>query len=146
MGENKKIISTSGLDDPFGVKTGTNEFNDNDFDIDQQILKSKVQVKSTKDKRKSVRVPIELYNKVFSKLPHGKSYSLMTEILTLFFKEFKKQGPAIIGDFKNLDARPIKISEEAFKILKFFKFETDLSNLNIIASALSWYLENEKNS
>lgn len=146
MGKTKKIISTSGSSNPFGIKTGANGFNNNGFNIGQQMLKGKVQVKSTKDKRKSVRVPIKLYDMVFSKLSHGKSYPLMTEILTLFSKEFEKKGTAIIGDFENLETRPIKISEEAFKILKVFKFETDESNLNIIASALAWYLENEKNA
>lgn len=50
------------------------------------MLKGKAGIKSTGDKRKSVRVPVELYDEVVKDLSYGAKYSLMTEILALFLK------------------------------------------------------------
>ncbi|EOF89082.1 TPA: hypothetical protein ACHA1K_001633 [Enterococcus faecium] len=141
MGKTKKVTSAGGNNsgNPFGIKSGSGGFN-----IGQQMLKGKAGVKSAGDKRKSVRVPIQLYNEVVARLSHGEKYPLMTEILTSFLKEFEQKGDSIIQNFNDLETRPIKISEEAFRILKVFKFETDQSNTDIIASALTWYKEKNK--
>ena len=141
MGKTKKITNVNGnkTGNPFGIKTNSSGFN-----IGQQMLKGKAGVRSTADKRKSVRVPVELYASAVDDLSHGERFSLMTEILTEFFKKFEKEGEKIILEFNDLETRPIKISEEAFRILKVFKFETDQSNTNIIASALTWYLKKNK--
>ena len=141
MSKTKKVTSagSNGSGNPFGIKSGSGGFN-----IGQQMLKGKAGIKSTGDKRKSVRVPVELYDEVVKDLSYGAKYSLMTEILALFLKEFETHGNSIVTDFGKLKTRPVKISEEAFKVLKVIKFETDQSNTNIIASALIWYLDKRK--
>lgn len=141
MGKTKKVTSAgvNNSGNPFGIKSGSGGFN-----IGQQMLKGKAGVKSAGDKRKSVRVPTQLYDEVVAQLHHGEKYPLMTEILSAFLKEFEQKGDSIIRNFEDLETRPIKISEEAFRILKVFKFETDQSNRDIIASALTWYKEKNK--
>lgn len=141
MGKTKKVTSAGGNNsgNPFGIKSGSGGYN-----IGQQMLKGKAGIRSASDKRKSVRVPTELYDEVVAKLSHGEKYPLMTEILTSFLKAFEQQGSSLIRNFSDLETRPIKISEEAFRVLKVFKFETDQSNTDIIASALIWYKEKNK--
>lgn len=138
MGKTKKIENT-GVKNPFGIGKSNGGFN-----IGQSMLKNKAGIKTTGDKRKSVRVPKDLYDSLCKELEHGKAYSLMTKILTEFLKEFEKEGKSVISQFGKIDTRPVKISEEAFRVLKVIKFETDFSNTDIIASALEKYLKNNE--
>ena len=83
MSKTKKVTSagSNGSGNPFGIKkSGSGGFN-----IGQQMLKGKAGIKSTGDKRKSVRVPVELYDEVVKDLSYGAKYSLMTEILAFYF-------------------------------------------------------------
>lgn len=138
----KKVNSVGGNganNNPFGIKSGNGGFN-----IGQQMLKGKAGIKSTGDKRKSVRMPVDLYSEAVSNLVHGEAYPLITEILIDFLKEFETKGESVINSYKISETRPVKISEEAYKILKVIKFETDHSNTDIMASAFTWYIEKNK--
>ena len=56
-------------------------------------------------------------------------------------EEYEKKGVQVLQSSEGqLETRPIKISEETFRILKVIRFETDYTNTDIIASALKWYL------
>lgn len=79
------------------------------------MLKGKAGIKSTGDKRKSVRVPVELYDEVVKDLSYGAKYSLMTEILALFLKEFETHGNSIVTDFGKLKTRPVKFLKKPLK-------------------------------
>lgn len=141
MSKTKKITNVgAGASNPFGIKGGAGG-----FDLGKQMLRGKVGVKKAGDNRKAVRVPVELYNELVKSLSHGEAYTIMTDILNSFFKEFEVRGNEIVKKFEKIKTRPIKISEEAFSILKVIKFETDQSNTEIIASAIVWYLDKNKN-
>ncbi|BAO04932.1 uncharacterized protein CBO05P1_213 [Clostridium botulinum B str. Osaka05] len=112
------------------------EFKENN----KKILGSKVKVKSTNDNRKTVRVPKKIYNELTSHTVHSTKAQLISEVLTSFTNEYE-QNKELLKDFGELDTIPIKISNDDFKILKIIKFETDDTYTNIIASAISYYLD-----
>lgn len=110
---------------------------------DKNILESKVKVKNTNDNRKSVRVPKKLYEQLTSNTVGIIKSHLISEILTIF-KNAYEENIVVLKDFKELETIPIKISNDDFKILKIIKFETDATHTNIIASAISYYLNQEE--
>lgn len=142
MSKTKKItnVGAGAGSNPFGIKGGAGG-----FDLGKQMLRGKVGIKKAGDNRKAVRVPVELYNELVGQLDHGEAYVIITDILNSFLKEFESNGNKLVKDFGVLKTRPVKISEEAFSILKVIKFETDQSNTEIIASAIVWYLDKNKN-
>lgn len=137
----KKVISTGGQsgtnDNPFGINKAGG------FNIGQQMLKGKAGIRSAGDKRKSVRIPIKLYDEATKKLGHGERSELLANILDKFMEKYEKNGVELLRKWsseEHLETRPIKISEETFRVLKVIRFETDYTNTDIIASALRWHL------
>lgn len=135
----KQVVSTGSQSatntNPFGIK------NSGGYNIGQQMLKRKAGVRSAVDKRKSVRIPVELYKEATKGLGHGERSELLATVLNDFMEEYEKKGVQVLQSSEGqLETRPIKISEETFRILKVIRFETDYTNTDIIASALKWYL------
>lgn len=134
----KKIGGEKVKGNPFGITTGGTSAG-----IGQSMLRGKAGVKVTSDKRKSVRMPIELYGQVMKERSYGERSELFGEIIKEFSTAYQKKGDAILKEYGKtaLETRPVKISNDIFKMLKVLNFETDYSFVDIIASALDYYLK-----
>ena len=108
--------------------------------LENKISIDKVSVRSTKDKRKSLRVPADLYEDVMLNLKFGEKRKLFDKILQDLLEEFEKDKRILNKEFKG-NTKPVKISEKSFKIIKVLKFKSDKSNTDIAAAALMLYKE-----
>ncbi|KRU40056.1 hypothetical protein [Clostridium sporogenes] len=109
--------------------------------INKTDLKN-VKVKETNDKRKTVRTPKKMYEQLTDYNVGMIKCHLISKILTIFQCAYEK-NVEVLKDFGELETIPIKISNDDFKILKILKFETDATYTNIMASAISYYLDQE---
>ncbi|HDI3019226.1 hypothetical protein HYH68_16440 [Clostridium botulinum] len=103
---------------------------------------SEVKVKETSDNRKTVRIPKKLYEQLTSNNVGIIKYHLISKVLAIF-KCAYEENVEVLKNFGELETIPIKISTDDFKILKVLKFETDATYTNIMASAISYYLDQE---
>ncbi|EPY6472525.1 hypothetical protein ACWO4B_003222 [Clostridium sporogenes] len=111
--------------------------------INKDMLESQVKIKVTNDNRKAVRAPKILYERLTANNKGAIKYHLISKVLRIFKVAYKERGIEVFKNFSELETIPIKVSNDDFKILKILKFQTDETYINIIASAISYYLYGE---
>lgn len=127
---------------PFSIGTGST--NKKTSNLGKSVLENTVKVKVTGDNRKAVRMPIEIYERLMSDEGWGAKKQLLSVVLLEFQKAYNDKGTAVMTESGLVETKPLKVSNEDFKVLKMIKFETDMSYTDIMYSAISYYLKNKK--